>query len=326
MKSILVCLLLSLSSVANATNTIYDTEDSNIFDVFKGGTATYVIRYSHQFTDTLFVSQNSVIRFEGGRLSGPIVFNNTELSGQVIIKGSSIRGNISNDKFDASWLCAMDGVTDDAKNINEMIEVCGHVFFPKGTYRLISQYDPTGKVPQKLHKSIKAHIGICSSNVELIGETGASFVTNDSLGTICLFSKPNQIQNSIKNIRIKNITFNVHNDGIVFHEFLHTIKTIGVNGLTIENCTFNDFWGDAICLSHYGDNRRTGERTLNQNIRIIGNILGGFASTGYSLIIQEANLHISLTIIRLYTDEIYATLSSSLENVFFPTANSPPKT
>ena len=169
----------------------------------------------------------------------------------------------------------MDGVTDDAKSINEMIEVCGKVFFPRGTYRLISRYNPKGKVPKKLYKAIKTHIGICSSDVELIGEDETNFVTDDSLSTICLFSKPKQIAKSIRNIKIKNITFNVHNDGVNFHEFLHTIKTIGVNGLEIEYCTFNDFWGDAICLSHYGDNRRTGERTLNQNIRIIGNIING---------------------------------------------------
>ena len=275
MKSILVCVFLCLFSIANGENIINVTKISNIIDVFKGGTATYVIRYSHQFTDTLFVPQNSKIRFEGGSLSGPIVFDNTELSGQVNLKGSSIKGTIRNETFDASWLCVMDGINDDAKSINEMIEVCGKVFFPQGQYRLVSKYSPIGKVSKKYHKSIKSHIGICKSNVELIGESGTNFVTNDSLGTICMFSSPNQIQKSIKDIKIKNITFNVHNDGVVFHEFLHTIKTIGVNGLTIENCTFNDFWGDAICLSHYGDNPKTGERTLNQNVKILGNTING---------------------------------------------------
>lgn len=275
MRNLFVCFLLCLFSNAYSAKTIYDTERCNIKEVFKGGQATYVIRNSHQFSDTLFVPQNSEIRFEGGSLSGPIVFNNTELSGQVILKGSSIIGSICNETFDASWLCAMDGVNDDAKNINEMIEVCGHVYFPRGTYRLISRYHLTGMLHQKPHKAIKAHIGICKSDVDLIGESGATFVTEDSLGTICLFSQPNQIPNSISDITIKNITFNVHNDGIVFHEFLHTIRAIGVNGLTIENCTFNDFWGDAICLSHYGDNPQTGERTRNQNVRIINNTING---------------------------------------------------
>ncbi len=273
MKSILVCVFLCLFSIANGENIINVTKISNIIDVFKGGTATYVIRYSHQFTDTLFVPQNSKIRFEGGSLSGPIVFDNTELSGQVNLKGSSIKGTISNETFDASWLCAMDGETDDAKCINEMIEVCGHVYFPRGTYRLKSTYN---QISKKYKKAVKSHIGIRRSNVVLEGEKGAQFLTTDSLGTICLFSKPNQIDKSIRNIEIRNINFTVYNDGKHFHEFLHTIKTIGVNGFTIENCTFNDFWGDAICLSHYGDNPKTGERTRNQNVKIVGNtIIGG---------------------------------------------------
>lgn len=275
MKCILVCLLLSLFSVVNGANVIYDTVESNIATVFKGGTATYVIRHSHHFEDTLFVPQNSEIRFEGGGLSGPIVFNKTMLSGQVNLKGASIYGKVRNDVFNASWLCAMDGVADDAKSINEMIEVCGHVFFPRGTYRLKSAYNLINKIGKRYHKSIRSHIGIQRSNVVLEGEKGTQFLTTDSLGTICLFSKPNSIDKSIRNIEIRNITFTVENDGINFHEFLHTIKTIGVNGLTIENCKFNDFWGDAICLSHYGDNPKTGERTLNQNVKILGNTING---------------------------------------------------
>lgn len=273
MRSLIICLFLCLFSVANGDNTIYDTEGNNIVDIFRSGTATYVIRNPHQFTDTLFVPHNSKILFEGGSLSGPIVFDKTELRGKVNLKGSSVRGTIRNETFDASWLCAMDGATDDAKSINEMIEVCGHVFFPRGTYRLKSKYNQIGK---KYQKAIKSHIGIRRSNVVLEGEKGALFLTTDSLGTICLFSKPNQIDKSIRNIEIRNITFTVKNDGKHFHELLHTIKTIGVNGLTIENCIFNDFWGDAICLSHYGDNPKTGERTRNQNVKILNNtILGG---------------------------------------------------
>jgi hypothetical protein len=272
-----VLLLLSLLNFASIeAQTIFDSKDGNIQMLFQQGKAKYVIRYNHQFTDTLFVPNGSEVSFEGGRLSGPIVFNKTMLSGQVNLKGASMNGKVRNEVFNASWLCAMDGKTDDAKCINEMIEVCGHVFFPRGTYRMISKYNPTGKVGNKYLKSIKSHIGIRRSNVVLEGEKGAQFLTTDSLGTICLFSKPNKIDKSISNIEIRNITFTVKNDGENFHEFLHTIKAIGVNGLAIENCTFNDFWGDAICLSHYGDNPKTGERTRNQNVKILNNtIIGG---------------------------------------------------
>ncbi len=269
-----VLFLISLGSMWSCfSQTIYDSSKGDIMSLFQKSGACYVIRYPHVFIDTLAIPTDCELRFEGGSLSGPIELNGTTLSGKVNLKGSSLSGRVSNKQFDASWLCSMDGVTDDAKSINEMIEVCGHVFFPQGTYRLKSAYN---QVSKKYQKAIKSHIGIRRSNVVLEGEKGTQFLTTDSLGTICLFSKPNQIDKSIRNIEIKNITFTVKNDGKHFHEFLHTIKTIGVNGLTIENCTFNDFWGDAICLSHYGDNPKTGERTRNQNVKILNNtILGG---------------------------------------------------
>lgn len=266
---ILLCTLSCFSKV------YHDTPNIDVKKLFKEAATKYVINYHHIFKDTLRLPNECELDFEGGSLSGPIIMNNTKLSGKVNLKGASLSGGVSNNQFDASWICAMDGVSDDAKHINEMIEVCGKIFFPKGNYRLISRYNPKGKVARKLHRSIKAHIGICKNKVELIGESGTIFETDDSLGTICLFSKPNQISKSIQNIKIKNITFNVQNDGIIFHEFLHTIKIIGVNGLEIENCTFNDFWGDAICLSHYGDNPKTGERTLNRNVKILGNTIHG---------------------------------------------------
>lgn len=275
MKKILLSIFIMIPLEMSAIRILHDNPNVIMSDLFIFENTKYIITFEHKFNDTITIPANCELHFEGGCLKGPIIFNRTMLSGKVNLQGASLSGNVSNDQFDASWICARDGVLDDAKNINEMIEVCGKVFFPKGTYRLVSRYSSIGKVPKKLHKSIEAHIGIRKSNVELIGESGTNFVTDDSLGTLCLFSMPNQIPKSIQNIKIKNITFNVHNDGVVFHEFLHTIKTIGVNGLEIENCTFNDFWGDAICLSHYGDNPKTGERTLNQNVRIIGNTVKG---------------------------------------------------
>lgn len=267
--------ILTLLAISVETITIYDTERGDIYKLFESEKAKYVIRYAHQFTDTLRVPYGCELMFEGGSLSGPIVFNETKLSGGVKLKGSVISGTIKNKEFDASWLCAMDGVSDDAGCINEMIKVCGNVFFPSGAYRLISAYD-ANDIGDEYQKSVIAHIGIHRSDVSLIGESGTFFVTDEPLGTMCVFSLPNEIEKSIRNIRIENITFKVYNDAIVFHELMHTIKIIGVNGITITNCTFNDFWGDAICLSHYGDDPNTGERTRNQNIKILNNkIIGG---------------------------------------------------
>lgn len=256
--------------------TIIDYEAKSIHALLKNGRAKYVIRNFHQFKDTLYIPQGCNMVFEGGGLSGPIVFDNTKLGGLVNLRGSSISGNIRNKTFDASWICYMDGITDDAPRINEMIDVCGNVFFPKGSYRLISAFNPEGKLPKELHSSVNGHIAINKSNVTLEGETGTTFITDEPLITLSVFSQPNDIVHSISNVKIQNITFEVHNDGKNFHEFMHTIKMMGVNGMTIKNCKFNDFWGDAICLSHYGDTPKTGERTRNQNVKILNNqIIGG---------------------------------------------------
>lgn len=254
-----------------------DGKDDILEYLFSKKDAKYILRYNHVFKDTLIIPHNSELFFSGGSLSGPIVFNNSKLSGDVNLKGSSITGTINNKTFDASWLCSMDGKTDDAPCINEIIHVCGNVYFPKGEYRLISTFDATGKVSDDLFPDVKAHIGIYKSNVTLTGERGAIFITDEPTGIICAFTQPYKIGHSIKNIVIDNITFNVNNDGQRFYDLTHTIKLIGANGVVIKNCIFNDFWGDAICLSHYGDNPKTGERTRNTNIKILNNtIIGGY--------------------------------------------------
>ena len=248
----------------------------NINNIVRNTGDKYIISYPHHFSDTLFIPKDCELYFNGGSLSGPIVMNNTLLTGLVNLKGSTLSGSVRNDSFNASWLCNKDGKTDDARQINEMIDVCGCVYFPSGCYRLISQYNAGDYLTSKLHSAVLSHIGIHKSEVSLIGEAGTEFLTEEPLRTICVYSQPNMIEKSIRNILIKGITFTVKNDGKSFHEFMHTIKLIGVNNITIKDCTFNDFWGDAICLSHYGDNKSTGERTRNQNVKILNNtILGG---------------------------------------------------
>ena len=272
----LFSLFLFTAVLSSQAKTICDSPDANIQKLFKDARTKYVIRYNHTFMDTLKLPVACELVFDGGSLSGPIVLKETKLNGMVNLRGSSLIGNIRNEVFEADWLCYMDGETDDAKCINDMIRVCDVIHFPKGQYRLKSKFDSECGVENNLQSQVQTHIGINRSTVKLIGEDGAELLTEEPLGTICIFSKPNQIENSIGNITINGLTFTVHNNGKEFHEFMHTIKLIGVNGMTIKNCKFNDFWGDAICLSHYGDTPQTGERTRNQKVKILNNtIIGG---------------------------------------------------
>lgn len=253
----------------NANAMCIDDEDVlDLQSLFSRENTRYVIRHKHDFIDTLVIPKNCILLFKGGSLSGPIIFSGTLLCGNVNLKGSTLMGQIRNDIFNASWLCMMNGVADDARPINEIIKVCKNVFFPKGEYSLESSFDEA--LPHKFH------IGIKDDNITLLGEKGTVFSTKKELGIICVFSKPNDISRSVKNISIKNIKFKTENNGHDFLEWTHAIQVIGVDGLCVENCVIEDFWGDGICLSHYGDTPQTGERTRNQNVRIINNtIIGG---------------------------------------------------
>lgn len=113
---------------AMGKNTYVDNEGVNLTEFFSRENASYVIKYHHVFSDTLFLPSNSKLYFKGGSLTGSIVFNDTKLCGRVDLKGSNIVGEIRNKKFDASWLCVMDGVTDDAPAINQMIRICQEIF------------------------------------------------------------------------------------------------------------------------------------------------------------------------------------------------------
>ena len=262
-------------ALCGQAKTIYDSPDAYIKNLFKEARTKYIIRFNHTFSDTLKVPIGCELSFDGGSLSGPIVFKETKLSGKVNLHGSSVSGRIRNKVFEADWLCYKDGTTDDARNINELINICERIYFPAGRYLLKSEYNPKGRVPSGYEHSIKTHIGINKSHVYIIGEEGTTFITDQALCTICIFSQPKQIELSVRDIVLKDITFEVHNNDQEFHEFMHTIKLIGINGLIIKKCTFNDFWGDAISLSHYGDGPETGERTRNQNIRILDNVIIG---------------------------------------------------
>lgn len=255
---------------------VYDRLDGNIKRIMFHNNTTYVLRYHHEFEDSLFIPAGCELKFKGGSLSGPIIFNETLLTGDVDLHGSTIGGSVANRLFDASWLCHRDGISDDALLINQILAVCNSVFFPKGIYNLTSYYSPDDLKDEKNKKAIHAHIGINKNSVSLKGEEGTVFVTEKPWGIITIYSKPYDIQGNVKNIKIDNIDFRVRNNGVDFHEPIYVIETIGVNGLIIKNCFFDDFWGDAICLSHYGDIPSTGERTRNQNVRILYNtIIGG---------------------------------------------------
>lgn len=259
-----------------AKQIIYDSPKESIEALFITKNTKYIIRYKHISNQTIKIPEGCEIYFEGGSIKGSLEFNNTLLSGRVRLQGSKLKGLVKNRCFRSEWICYKDGIHDDANNINQIIDICGKVYFQGGNYLLESIHSGP-KIEKVLDEwQAEAHICISKSNVELIGEEkGVVFITNRPCGTICIFSSPYQFDKTIRNIKIENITFKSINNGKDFWQLKHTIRAIGVNGLVIKKCFFDDFWGDAICLHSYGDTPSTGERTRNSNILIEDNHIKG---------------------------------------------------
>lgn len=272
----LLCFFLLICSFSPSWSIIvYDQPGDDLAMLLSHKNSKVILRYSHKTEETINVAENCDLCFVGGSLLGNIIFDNTRLSGDVNLRGANIKGSLKNRVFNALWLCYGDGIHDDAESINSIIKICDNVYFPRGTYRLISEFKPEGNLDKKYYGSVKSHIGINRNDITLVGDSGTIFYTDKQSSILCVYSMPYNIEHSTRNISIKNIEFVTKNDGSVFLQWTHAIKIIGVNGLDISNCTISDFWGDAIGLSHYGDNPETGERTRNQNVRICNNVIIG---------------------------------------------------
>lgn len=236
---------------------------------------TYIIEKDYAFVDTLVIPPKCELLFEGGSLRGPIRFNDTYLSGNINLKGSNLFGSISNNMFNTNWICYRDGVHDDAENINNALRVCDSLYIDSGDYLLKQPHEPNHNVPLDLSKSIEFYIGIFRSGISISSDNDAVLIADNPRTIVCVYSEPGNISDQIKRISINGVRIKCNNNGNEFNEFCHSIKLVGVTGCMITGCAFDDFWGDAICLSHYGDTPSTGERTRNSNVRILSNVIYG---------------------------------------------------
>ncbi len=243
--------------------------------IMKKSDCTYIIEKDYAFDDTLVIPSKCELLFEGGSLRGPIRFNDTYLSGNINLKGSNLSGHISNYKFSTIWICYRDGMHDDAKNINNALQVCDSLYINSGKYLLIQPHEVNHKIPIDLSKSVDSYIGIFRSGISISAENDAVLIADNPRTVVCIYSEPGNISEQIKSISIDGVRIKCNNTGKDFNEFCHSIKLVGVTGCMISGCNFDDFWGDAICLSHYGDSPSTGERTRNIDISIKDNTIKG---------------------------------------------------
>lgn len=255
---------------------IEDAEGCDVSTLFSTRKVVYKISHNHSF-DSLVLPEGCELFFSGGSLKGHVVFTDNYLSGKVRLHGCELSGKVTNKEFEAGWICTGDGRADDSQGINEALAVCNTIHFSKGTYFLDSYHKPWSGVPSTHHSQVKSHIGIFSNNKSLVGDVGASILVKDIGAAICIYSQMNAFNNSTRNVRIEGLTFRNENSGNEFHEYIHTIKLVGSDHVSISNCQFFDFWGDAICLGHYGDIPETGERSRNSNILITNNYIDGIS-------------------------------------------------
>jgi len=274
MKHLITSLLaFFLCSILLSGKTITDKPDTDISTFFHEKGATYVVKYAHKSNQQVKMAEGITLQFKGGSLEGDLQFNRTTLKGKVKLQGSKVKGTIANRCFEAHWLCWKDGKHDDAAAINNLIEVFDSIHFSKGVYLLESFHTSKYKVNKPYH------LGINRSNVHLEGANGAVLKTRTMAGVVNVYTKPNDIVNTVSNISFRRLNFTVESEATEFdsyQEHCHTISFMGAKDVLIEDCTFNNFWGDAVCTNHYGDNLKTGERSRNENIRIIDNRFEGY--------------------------------------------------
>ena len=186
----------------------------------------------------------------------------------------SLPDSFPSDTVWADLYCSTDGSADCASVLNALIARTDvHVIiFRPGTYRLKSFH----QFPYTVSKPY--HLGIHRSDLQLLGQPGATLITSAMAGTLCIHSTPRDFDGRVHDIRIEGLTFQVDNESTSFQsyqEHCHTISLIGCQRVRICNNTFSNFWGDAICLDHYGDNPQTGERQRNEDVIISSNAIDG---------------------------------------------------
>lgn len=228
---------------------------------------TFVIRYQHNLGDaSVTIPAGCTILFLGGSITnGKITFNQTSLQGNVNLKGCAIYGTVANEIFNAAWVCMCNGTTDDAPNLQKIINCCKHVLLQDGTYLIGST------------------LSINKSYFVLEGVGNAVLKSKDlGLNTprILDIIPVSYAAGLVTNVTIKGVTFQMVNNFTESYyssnqgtlQFIHAITAKGVKYLTIQNCTFKRIIGDGIYLGLYGE----GSPTLhNQNVTIIDNTFDG---------------------------------------------------
>lgn len=178
------------------------------------------------------------------------IFNriaSTTANGGTIFAGSSgywIRQYSG--AVNVKWFGAKgDGVTDDTAAVQQAITLYSNIYISNGTYLVNAISIP--------------------DNRYIYGNKNAIIKSLNSDTYMCFTINSGNKDNFISNISIENITFEGLSTTAGFSEFKHLIRINGGKNITIKNCRFLSFSGDAIYI---GSGEVAGQERHNKNITI----------------------------------------------------------
>lgn len=138
-----------------------------------------------------------------------------------------------------------DGVTDDTSTVQQAITLYSNIYISNGTYLVNAISIP--------------------DNRYIYGDENAIIKSLNSYTYMCFHINSEDKDNFISNISIENITLEGLSTTTGFSEFKHLIRINGGKNITIKNCRFLSFSGDAIYI---GSGDIGGQERHNKNITI----------------------------------------------------------
>ena len=166
-----------------------------------------------------------------------------------------------------------DGTTDDTAAIQAALNAASNVYFPSGTYSVVSV---------NLNANQTVH-GDGASSIIL----QAASATPTSLTNGVLYADSGSLSTYLEGITIKNIQVKGRVDTLGFSQFLHLISLNGVLNATVENCLITGFRGDGIYI---GTSANGGQSRKNKNVKISSCTIDGVNNdnrNGVSVIVGE---------------------------------------
>ena len=177
-----------------------------------------------------FSEEDDALSYEGGMIHTLV----SNLKAKIIIHD----GKINVDQFGAKG----DGITDDTEAIQKAIDSASIIFFSPKTYMIDSVDESI--INDNIHKQPLYNGGISLSSNKRIEGNNATLkcITNDSssynIFRLC----------QVDNIIIENIKFDGDRDTHTASdgEWGHDLMILNSSNINIENCEFNNAWGDGI--------------------------------------------------------------------------------